>query len=95
MQSYSHPETPKASPSDSGPSRDGCAVHLDFITRAIGAALYFYDAEDAESVEMRAMLEQLTAEEFVEQVTGLEAGSGLFDAVRDEVDRVKRELAGS
>ncbi|WP_165069973.1 mannitol-1-phosphate 5-dehydrogenase [Marisediminicola senii] len=74
---------------------DGYGMAAPAITRAIGGALYFYDAEDAESVEMRAMLEQLTAEEFVEQVTGLEAGSGLFDAVRDEVDGVKRELAGS
>ena len=55
------------------------------LVRTIGAALRFDVPEDAESVEMRALLESLTAAEFVTRIMGIEPGSDLFAAIEREV----------
>ena len=48
------------------------------LVDAVGQALRFDVADDEQSVEMRQLLESLTAEQFVERVTGLQAGHPLF-----------------
>ena len=55
------------------------------LVRTIGAALRFDVPEDAESVEMRALLESLTAAEFVTRIMEIEPGSDLFAAIEREV----------
>ena len=55
------------------------------LVRTMGAALRFDVPEDAESVEMRVLLESLTAAEFVTRIMGIEPGSDLFAATEREV----------
>ena len=51
------------------------------LLEAIGAALKFDVANDQQSVEMRRLLDRLSAEGFVEDVCGLEEGHPLFPEV--------------
>lgn len=62
------------------------------LVRAIGAALRFDLPEDPESVEMLALLRDLTAEEFTTRVTGLEPEEPLFAEVAATVTRAQRVL---
>lgn len=48
------------------------------LLRAVGAALRFDVADDAESVELRALLASATADAFTREVSGLEPGHPLF-----------------
>lgn len=63
----------------------------DALIDAIGAALQFHVADDAQSQEMAELLESLDAAEFTAQVTGLEPGHPLFDRICTEVAAVTRE----
>ncbi|WP_167131056.1 mannitol-1-phosphate 5-dehydrogenase [Paramicrobacterium chengjingii] len=63
----------------------------DALIDAIGAALQFHVADDAQSQEMAELLETLDAAEFTAQVTGLEPGHPLFDRICAEVAAVTRE----
>jgi len=62
----------------------------DGLLRAMGAALRFDVPDDPQSVEMLALLRSVTAEEFVGQVTGLDAEHPLFAAVVAEVAKAQR-----
>ena len=62
------------------------------LVRAMGAALQFDVADDPQSVELRGYLADLSAREFVVQVTGLEPAHPLFAAVLDEVGSVQRTV---
>jgi len=50
----------------------------DALVRTMGVALRFDVPEDPQSVEMKQLLSSLTAEEFVTQVTGLDAAHPLY-----------------
>ncbi len=55
------------------------------LVRTMGAALLFDVPEDPQSVEMKALLESATPEEFVTQVTGLGESHALFAPVVEVV----------
>ncbi|HEX3680058.1 MAG TPA: mannitol-1-phosphate 5-dehydrogenase [Galbitalea sp.] len=62
----------------------------DALVRAMGAALHFDVPDDPQSVELRELLGSLSAQDFVEQVTGLEPGHPLFASVVAQVERAHR-----
>ncbi|PFG32119.1 mannitol-1-phosphate 5-dehydrogenase [Paramicrobacterium agarici] len=62
----------------------------DALVDAIGAALQFHVADDAQSQEMAELLETLEPSEFVAQVMGLDPQHPLFDRVCREVAAVTR-----
>ena len=51
------------------------------LVRTMGAALRFDVADDPQSVELKALLASATAEEFTQQVTGLDVDHPLYEAV--------------
>ncbi|GAB2509109.1 mannitol-1-phosphate 5-dehydrogenase [Paramicrobacterium agarici] len=62
----------------------------DALVDAIGAALQFHVADDAQSQEMAELLETLEPSEFVAQVMGLDSQHPLFDRLCREVAAVTR-----
>lgn len=68
---------PAAELSDAG-------LTCDALVRAMGAALRFDVSDDEESVEMRRLLRELDAADFVARVTGLPADTPLFEWVARE-----------
>jgi mannitol-1-phosphate 5-dehydrogenase len=70
-----------------GPAAELAERGLPFeaLIRAMGAALQFNVPDDPQSVELRELLESLSATEFVTQVTGLDASHPAFDRVVAEV----------
>ena len=72
-----------------GPAADLAerGLEVGHLLNAVGAVLRFTVPEDAESVELQAMLTSgMPAAEFTEAVTGLEAGHPLFGYVLDVVE---------
>lgn len=59
---------------------------VDGLLAAMGAALAFHDAEDAQSVDMQRMLREHSAAAFTASVTGLEPSHPLFARVRAVVE---------
>jgi mannitol-1-phosphate 5-dehydrogenase len=57
----------------------------DALVRTMGVALRFDVPEDPQSVELQQLLESVTAEEFVTQVTGLEVSHPLYSDVVEVV----------
>ena len=55
------------------------------LVGTMGAALRFDVPDDTESREMRALLESLTAAQFVTRIMGIEHGSDLFAAIEHRV----------
>ena len=51
------------------------------LVRTMGAALRFDVADDPQSVELKALLASATAEDFTQQVTGLDVDHPLYEAV--------------
>jgi mannitol-1-phosphate 5-dehydrogenase len=75
-----------------GPAAELAELGLpsDALVRAMGAALHFDVPDDPQSVELRELLGSLSAQDFVEQVTGLEPGHPLFASVVAQVERAHR-----
>jgi mannitol-1-phosphate 5-dehydrogenase len=65
---------------------------VDALVAAMGAALAFDDAEDAQSVELQRMLREQDAASFTTAVTGLEAPHPLFARVQALVQARQAEL---
>jgi len=60
-------------------------IATDALVRTVGAALRFDVADDPQSVELAQLLSSATADDFVQQVTGLEPSHPLYAAVLDAV----------
>jgi len=60
-------------------------IATDALVRTVGAALRFDVADDPQSVELAQLLGTAMAEEFVQQVTGLDPSHPLYAAVLDVV----------
>jgi mannitol-1-phosphate 5-dehydrogenase len=65
---------------------------VDALVAAVGAALRFDDAEDAQSVDMQRMLREQDAATFTAEVTGLDPQHPLFDRVVAVVAARQAEL---
>jgi mannitol-1-phosphate 5-dehydrogenase len=65
----------------------------DALVAAMGAALRFDDAEDAQAVDLQRMLREQDAAEFTAAVTGLEPQHPLFALVEAQVAARQQELA--
>ena len=63
------------------------------LVSAIGAALEFDVADDEQSVQLQAKLHELSAETFVEEVTGLAPEHPLAPAVLDQVTARQSSLS--
>ena len=70
-----------------GPAAEAAerGLSVDALVGAMGAALAFDDAEDAQSVDLQRMLREQDAASVTSSVTGLEPGHPLFSRV--EADR--------
>lgn len=70
-----------------GPAADAAerGIGVDGLLGAIGAALFFDDADDDQAVELQRLLAETDADSFTRQVTGLDEGDALFGRVRDIV----------
>ncbi|OCG74275.1 mannitol-1-phosphate 5-dehydrogenase [Microbacterium sediminis] len=70
-----------------GPAAEaaGRGLPVDGLLAAVGAALAFDDPEDEQSVEMRRLLGELDAPEFVRRVSGLDADHPLYAGLVDVV----------
>ncbi|MGI6879208.1 mannitol-1-phosphate 5-dehydrogenase [Microbacterium sp. gxy059] len=70
-----------------GPAADAAerGIGVDGLLGAIGAALFFDDADDDQAVELQRLLAETDADAFTRQVTGLDEGDALFGRVRDIV----------
>lgn len=79
-----------------GPAAEAAerGLPVDALVGAMGAALAFDDAEDAQSVDLQRMLREQDAASFTADVTGLEADHPLFARVRAVVAERQAELAG-
>lgn len=66
---------------------------VDALVAAMGAALAFDDAEDAQAVELQRMLREQDAAEVTASVTGLEPQHPLFARVQALVEARQAELA--
>ena len=64
------------------------------LVAAMGAALAFEDAEDAQAVDAQRMLRELDAAEFTATVTGLDPEHPLFARIETVVAERQAELAG-
>lgn len=78
-----------------GPAAEAAerGLGVDALLAAMGAALAFDDAEDAQSVDLQRMLREQDAGEFTAAVTGLEPGHPLFPRVAAVVAARQAELA--
>ena len=79
-----------------GPAAEAAerGLAVDALTSAMGAALAFDDAEDAQSVDLQRMLREQDAASFTAEVTGLEPGHPLFPRVQRIVEERQAALAG-
>lgn len=70
-----------------GPAAEAAerGLPVDGLLAAVGAALAFDDPEDEQSVEMRRLLGELDAPEFVRRVSGLDADHPLYAGLVDVV----------
>ncbi|MFG6502832.1 mannitol-1-phosphate 5-dehydrogenase [Microbacterium sp. P05] len=68
-------------------------LEVEALLGAMGAALRFSDAEDAQAVDLQRMLRELPAEEFTASVTGLETQHPLFPRIEALVTARQAELA--
>jgi mannitol-1-phosphate 5-dehydrogenase len=70
-----------------GPAAEAAERGLSYeaLVAAIGAALYFDEAEDEQAVELQQKLATMNADAFTENVTGLDPEHPLYVAVRDTV----------
>ena len=77
-----------------GPAAEAAeqGLSVDGLVGAIGAALEFDDAEDAQSVDLQRMLREQDAASFTAAVTGLEPGHPLFPRVEAVVQSRQAEL---
>ena len=66
---------------------------VDGLVAAMGAALVFDDAEDAQAVDLQRMLREQTAAEFTAAVTGLEPQHPLFARIEAVVAARQSDLA--
>lgn len=66
---------------------------VDGLVDAMGAALHFDDAEDAQSVDLQRMLREQDAQTFTAEVTGLEPAHPLFPRIQALVEARQAELA--
>jgi mannitol-1-phosphate 5-dehydrogenase len=78
-----------------GPAAEAAeqGLGVEGLVGAMGAALEFDDAEDAQSVDLQRMLREQDAASFTESVTGLEPGHALFPRVEAIVRARQAELA--
>ena len=65
------------------------------LLEAVGAALRFYDAGDAEAVELASILAENTADAAAERITGLAPGHPLFPSVRELIAAAQDSAAAS
>lgn len=79
-----------------GPAAEAAerGLPVDALVGAMGAALAFDDAEDAQSVDLQRMLREQDAASFTADVTGLAPEHPLFARVRAVVAERQAELAG-
>ncbi|MCC2033367.1 mannitol-1-phosphate 5-dehydrogenase [Microbacterium allomyrinae] len=77
-----------------GPAAEAAerGLSVDALIAAMGAALEFDDAEDAQSVDLQRMLHEQDAASFTAAVTGLEPGHPLFARVEAVVAARQAEL---
>ena len=78
-----------------GPAAEAAerGLSVDALVDAMGAALAFDDAEDAQSVDLQRMLREQDAASITSSVTGLEPGHPLFPRVEAIVAARQAELA--
>jgi mannitol-1-phosphate 5-dehydrogenase len=78
-----------------GPAAEAAerGLSVDALVDAMGAALAFDDAEDAQSVDLQRMLREQDAASVTSSVTGLEPGHPLFARVEAIVAARQAELA--
>jgi len=80
-----------------GPAAEAAerGLPVDALVGAMGAALAFDDAEDAQSVDLQRMLREQDAASVTASVTGLEPGHPLFARVQEVVAARQAELTRS
>ena len=80
-----------------GPAAEAAerGLGVDALVAAVGAALRFDDAEDAQSVDLQRLLREQGAAEFTANVTGLEAAHPLFPRIEAVVAARQAELAAT
>ncbi|MEJ1156223.1 mannitol-1-phosphate 5-dehydrogenase [Microbacterium marmarense] len=79
-----------------GPAAEAAerGLSVDALVSAIGAALEFDDAEDAQSVELQQMIRQHDAASFTATTTGLDPQHPLFSKIETVVAARQAALAG-
>ncbi|MCI2266281.1 mannitol-1-phosphate 5-dehydrogenase [Sediminivirga luteola] len=72
-----------------GPAAEAAerGLAVDGLLTAIGAALAFRDPEDEQAAELESLLARLSPDEFVAQVTGLDAAHPLYPRLVEVVGR--------